>query len=446
MDWETFDASTADACFVKPAHAPIRRMFTRLLLPLLVATSAFAAEKPRPLLRDFIGLNGHTISFRPDLYAPVTSRVRDYHPIDWDFGKDTSYATKFPMARNGVDWSKVYGSWKKAGHRIETSLIFDNFPAGDWKDLARDARAYGEAYAKAFAGTVEAAEIGNEPGKYDDATYRTLFENMATGLRAGDSRMKVATCAANLGKSGAYSKSVDVLSGLESLYDIINIHQYAEMTGWPTWERSYPEDPRTHFLENIGHVLKWREEHVPEKEVWLTEFGYDATTKPNLTSGDFVKWIGNTETQQAQWLVRSFLVLANTTLDRAYIFYFNDEDTPHLHASSGLTRNFVPKPAFHAVAHLQKTLGNFRFAQARQNGPETYVYEFANDAGEKILAVWKTQDPAAEVKLDVPAGSVKHAERMPLQAGPAEEVAVGPDTVAITAGAAPTFVWLFPPH
>ena len=29
-----------------------------------------------------------------------------------------------------------------------------------------------------------------------------------------------------------------------------------------------------------------------------------------------------------------------------------NDDTPHLHGCSGLARNFVPKAAFHAVAHL----------------------------------------------------------------------------------------------
>ena len=41
----------------------------------------------------------------------------------------------------------------------------------------------------------ESMEIGNEPGNYSDAQYRALFENMARGLRKGDPKLKVATCA-----------------------------------------------------------------------------------------------------------------------------------------------------------------------------------------------------------------------------------------------------------
>ena len=424
-----------------------------LLLTLALSTASLRAEeKPRPLMRDFMGLCGHTVQFKPALYAPVTRLVRDYHPIDWDFGDDTSYALKLPLARNGVDWAQVYGSWAKAGYRTEASLMFDNLKPDAWKDLPRDAFAYGKAFAAALGPSakvplIEAAEIGNEPGKYDDTTYRKIFEAMAGGLRAGDPKLRIATCAANLGKSGSYSKSVDCLAGLEALYDIINIHNYAEITGWPTWARSYPEDPKIGFLKDLGHVLTWRREHAPDKEVWLTEFGWDATTKPNETTGDFVKWIGSTEREQAMWTVRGYLVLCAAGLDRAYLYFFNDDDTPHLHGSSGLTRNFVPKPAFHDVAHLQKTLGDYRLTKVVREDPEQgYVYEFTkgDDAKQRILTVWKPAGPAVKTTLSIGAAKVVKAERTPLTAGDAERVTV-PGTAAgieVEAGELPVFVWL----
>src|SRR3954449_2298061 len=88
--------------------------------------TAHAEDKPHPLMRDFIGLCVHTVNFKPELYAPVTRLVRDYHPFDWDVGKETDFATTFPLARNKVDWGRMYGSWKKAGYNIEASIQFDN--------------------------------------------------------------------------------------------------------------------------------------------------------------------------------------------------------------------------------------------------------------------------------------------------------------------------------
>ncbi len=400
-------------------------------------------------MRDFMGLNVHTVTFRPELYAPVTRQVRDYHPFVWDVGQETDYALHFPMARNGVDWGSLYGSWRKAGYRIDASVQVDPVKPASWKDAARDAFAYGKAFAVSFgpssSGLVESFEVGNEPGGYADDVYRTVFENMARGAREGDPRLLVSACASNLGKSGKYSKSVDCLAGLEALYDIVNIHIYPEVEGWPTWRRSFPEDPKINFLRDIGHVLAWRDEHVPEKQVWLTEFGYDASTKPHPETGDFARWEGSTELQQAQWTVRAFLTLAATKLDRAYLFYFNDDDEPHVHGSSGLTRKYQPKPAFYAVAHLQLVLGGFRFARVVREDATMHIYEFLSEDGrQRIWATWKLAGDAEPINLDLNGAAVAEAVRMPLAAGAAEAVEVHTTngTATVTVGATPVYLWL----
>ncbi len=121
---------------------------------------------------------------------------------------------------------------------------------------------------------VAAAEIGNEPGHYDDESYRSLFEHMAGGLRQGDPKLKVGTCALTLGESGKYAKSVKCVQGLEKLYDFLNIHTYAEVEGYPTWRRSYPEDPKIDYLRRVDQLIAWRDQHAPGKEIRVTEFGW----------------------------------------------------------------------------------------------------------------------------------------------------------------------------
>lgn len=435
-------------------------MRATFFLPCLLFLSGWGigAEeaKLRPLMKDFIGLNVHTVNFKPTLYAPITRVLRNYHPMQWDFGDDTSAATSFPFAKNRVNWAQLYGSWRQVGYRTHVSLMFDNIAPGAWKNVERDAKAYGLAFAKAFGPSakdalIEAAEIGNEPGKYDDATYRKLFEAMARGFRAGDPKLRIATCAANLGPSGRYSKSVDVLAGLDALWDILNIHCYAEAEPWPTWRRSYPEDPATKFVENVGHVLKWRAEHAPAKEVWVTEFGYDASTKPPPATGDFAKWQGSTEQQQAMWSVRSFLLLAGLGVDRAHLYFFNDSDEPHVHGSSGITRNFEPKPAFHALGWLQRSLGEYRFARVdRDDADECYAYEFTHGANpsKRAWAVWRPTGGPRVVRLFNDPLRVVRAERMPLVAGEAEAVEVRQEIegyMAVEASERPVIIWLMKP-
>jgi hypothetical protein len=419
---------------------------------LTLALSLRADESARPLMRDLMGLNSHTVQFKPELYAPVAKLVRDYHPVSWDVGKDTSTATAFPFAANRVDWSTVYGGWLPHGWRIHACLIFDDIEASAWKDPVKDGVAYGEAFARYFGPSgkalVESIEIGNEPGKYSDEEYARLFKAIAEGARRGDPKLKIATCAANLGPSGRYSKSVDALKGLEDLYDVVNIHLYAEIEGWPTWRRSYPEDPKIKFREHLRDVLTWRKENAPKKELWLTEFGWDASTKPAPATGTFAKWQGSTEAQQAQWSVRAWLMFAREGVDRAYLYFFNDDDTPHVHGSSGLTRNFVPKPSFHAAAWLQSSLGDYRFSRVIREDDDTgWIYEFMHESGpaKRVFAVWKPAGPTQKISVSVERAEILKSEEMPLKPGGGTKLALLPDkegNVTLDVGESPVLLWL----
>ena len=84
----------------------------------------------------------------------------------------------------------MYGSWNKAGYPIDVSLMFDDTKPAACKTSSAtpgttdfSSRASSGRLARKL---VEAVEIGNEPGKYDDPAYRSLFENAAGGMRHGD--------------------------------------------------------------------------------------------------------------------------------------------------------------------------------------------------------------------------------------------------------------------
>jgi hypothetical protein len=150
---------------------------------------------------------------------------------------------------------------------------------------------------------VDSVEIGNEPGKWSDADYTRLFKAMAEGIRAGDPKLKIATCNLTTGKSGDYEKSVECVAELPELFDVLNIHTYAQLEGWPTWQRSFPEDPKLpKYLQDVEALCRWRDAHAPGKPVWITEFGYDSSTKLAEKSGTFAKWQGVTDEQQAHVL------------------------------------------------------------------------------------------------------------------------------------------------
>jgi hypothetical protein len=419
----------------------------------LPADGQDAAAKPKPLFREFMGLNVHTVQFKPRLYRPLTRLLRDYHGFEWDVGNETDYRPRFPLARNGVNWETLYGDWNKAGYSIDVCLMFDTTQPNTWRDVGRDASAYGFQFAQFFGPSgklklAEAVEIGNEPGKYDDTTYRNLFESAARGMRRGDPKLLISTCAVFARPSGAYHKDIATVKGLEALYDVISVHSYPDVEGYPTWRRSFPEDPQIDFLKRIREVIAWRDANARGKQIWLTEFGYDATTQPQAKDGDFKRWVGVTDVQQAQYLVRAFLILAELDVERAYIYWFNDDDKAMVHASSGLTRHYRPKPSFHALAHLFATLGDYRFARVIEHKPGEFVSEFQHGTNprECIWVVWSPtgERRKANARISPPPGRIKRAERMPLTEAAPEQVRWSTDRdggLEISIDESPVFVW-----
>jgi serine/threonine-protein kinase ATR len=427
-------------------------LFTLALV--LALQTREAAVPPRPTMGEFMGVNGHTVQFRPGLYAPTCRKVRDYHSFEWDMGKDTDFVPVFPEARNRVNWNDVYGSWKKEGFETDVSIMFAHTPADSWKDLARDARAYGRAFAKAFGPSsalklVSSAEVGNEPGQYPDERYRLLFENMALGLREGDPALTILTCNITAGKSGPYEKSVSCVAGLESLYDVLNHHTYALAEGWPTWRRSFPEDPKIEYLKTVLALIDWRNQKARGKPIWITEFGYDASTKPAPKTGDFSKWEGVTDLRQAQYLVRSFLVFSAMDVRRAYLYFFNDSDEPAFHGSSGITRNFEPKPSYHALSHLYRSLRDFRLGRVLAQKPgDLYVYEYVHKEQPKrtVWVAWSPTGSDRKLTADLPAGQARlvRAEGMPFGPGeaPAAEASLRGGILHLELTESPLYAWL----
>lgn len=403
----------------------------------LVALAVLAAEgaepRTRPLMRDFVGINSHAPrhstpgGFRPELYRPTCSLLREYHWVARDLGDNPAEPAPLPLGKDGTDWPAVYRDWVEQGWRIDACLQFEAIPREKWGDIDVTARAYGRAFAREFGPSgdrklVEAAEIGNEP-KWSDEEYSQMFRALARGLREGDPKLRIVTSNITAGPSGPWDKSVDCVAPYRELYDVLAVHVYPELAQDPTWERSYPENPKLlRYLNDVEALCRWRDEHAPEKAVWVTEFGYDSSTKKADPKGKLPHWIGVTDEQQAQWLVRSILVFASMPVERAYIYFYNDGDVPSLHKSAGITRNYQPKPSYHALAHLQRVLGDYRFGRLVADEPgRLRVQEFAHekDAESVVWAVWSPTGEGVRFRhaLKEAPGELVAAERMPLSGG-----------------------------
>jgi len=373
------------------------------LLALFTTLSAIAsANTPPPpvALKDFLGLCGHTVQFKPERYEGVVSVVRDYHPIEWDLANDTSEPAPLPFAKNRVNWDHVYGGWKKAGLRVHASLMLTDLPAVKWKNLEADAFAYARAFAQ-MAGPggrdwLEAVEIDNEPVNYSDADYARVFDAMSRGIRAGDPKLKIATCNVTAAiKSGGYDKPLELFRPFLDRVDILTVHTYAQTDGWPTWRRTFPEDPATPYLRDVRAVVAWRDAHAKGKPVWVTEFGWDAATSLDGRKGDFAKWEGNvTDSAQAAYLLRSIPLFLAEGVERAHIYFFDDKDEPQMHGASGIMRHGKPKPSWFALRQLQSLLGDARLERLDHDGI-FYSARWKKPDGSAWLMLW-TAEPDSD--------------------------------------------------
>ena len=128
-------------------------------------------------------------------------------------------------------------------------------------------------------------------------------------------------------------------------------------------------------------------------------------------------------------------------------FFFDDKDEPQIHGSSGLTRLGRPKPAFHAVAHLKKTLGDYRFRRVVEEKPSrNFVYEYVHgdDPGRRIWAIWSPTGTGKRkrIELKTEGMTLLGAERTPLAAGetPGERPTVGTGMISVDCDQSPLFL------
>ncbi len=206
--------------------------------------------------------------------------------------------------------------------------------------------------------------------------------------------------------------------------DVLNLHHYSN-TGGEQQKGAVGISPEADRLASrLRAFVTWRDANLPDVEVWITEFGYDT----NPASPQRAPAIGPYDANevQAQWLVRSYLALAASGVDRAAMYMLRDVDPASTtqFSSSGLVTQkgaWTPKPAWWYVATLKNRLAGMRWAGEQPSGdPNVRVYKFKSALGPGgAYAVWRpTSDGAAATgyRLVLPAKATR-ATRITLTTG-----------------------------
>ncbi len=260
------------------------------------------------------------------------------------------------------------------------------------------------------------------------AEYFTPYEYAAMSSADYDGHQQA--LGATVGLKNADSTAQLVMSGLASLNfdyvramkfwadhhrngsfpaDVLNFHHYSN---YRDGDQRYAISPEADSLQTrLETLVRYRDQYLPGRELWLTEFGYDT----NSASPQGVPAIEGftSEEVQGMWLVRSLLAAAAAGFDRTAIYMLRDvkDGDPSLYNTSGITSSkqsgWQPKPAWYYLKTLARSLKGMQFEKSiPTTNPMVMVYKFvrqnsASGQPQAAYAVWCASS-SGEVVEDYP--------------------------------------------
>lgn len=439
-----------------------------------------ASPQARRTFSEIFGINAFNDD-PLEIVKPVASSIREYHNWDWDEGNGAidyqATAKAFawnPSYVSNWNFDAYYAKAKQLGLKVYPCLQGSAFPYRGNEDFnvkplkepykAKDPRRYTDhsqyvfqmaarygsreldanrlllkADNKSLSGLnlIAGIEVWNEPDKWWKGRegYFHPFEFAALlsadydgheGMLGKNAGIKNADPNLPLIMGGLAETNLDYLLGMKywSQYnrranfpaEVLNFHHYSNNAGGQNGNASRAASPeRDSLRKRIERLVDFRDRHFPDKELWLSEFGYDSN--PNSPQG--VKPLGaySAEEMQAIWLVRTYLAISASGLDRAHLYMLRDVNAanPNKYNSSGLRREkwskHAPKPAYQAIASILDLLGDYYFIkQVQQQDESVYIYEFQSRLdGARIWALWLGTESAKQL-FNFPLGRANNYE------------------------------------
>ena len=408
---------------------------------------------PRPTMDQFIGTNAFIDDPLDKLAAPV-GFVREYHSWQWDTeGPDHKVRFQPSGAAGGNSWffDDYYARLKALGVMVcpaiqQSSPVY--FPG---KDLDAEPIAAGKDPEEPASYAIHAAHLFQFAARYGsthvpDAQLQLAAEQpRKTGLdslhyienwnepdktwKGRDGRFApaelAAMCSADYdGDQGRMGKSMGVrnadprmrmvlggLAGIKLDYlramkfwadthrngdfpaDVLNLHHYSnDGTDEQPFKTAGISPEADKMREKFAEIVAWRDANLPDREVWVTEFGYDTHQKSPFHAPPLGSY--SAEEVQAIWLIRGYMALAAAGVDRAAMFMFRDVNSNDggVFATSGLVTEkgqWNPKPSYFYLATLKKRLTGMRFVGEVPSGKDNvWIYRFTGAGDKAAYVVW----------------------------------------------------------
>lgn len=379
----------------------------------------------RPSFNELMGTNAFVDD--PLGALEVVQHVREYHESSWH--QKDSLEFNFAPSIPGFEFELYYQNLMRQGMTVVPVmqhsaywLTGDKNPEVkpmDKKNDTKDPWSY-RLHAKLLyefsknykdkGGALPYLENWNEPEKWwhgNDA-YMSPYEYAALSSQDWDAHRD--TTQWSIKKASPQTQMV--MAGLSDLKsDYVNAMRYwcdQNRGGDIPWKvvnaHVYANDPkakvaltpeRFKLAEKVSDFVSNARVAMPQAQVWLSEFGYDR----NGDSPQSVPVVDGYTPEEVQgiWLLRSFLLLSSTGLDKAYQYMIRDTRGKGLYTSSGLYKLGKEKielaEAWYYLKALRSALGDYHFVKRlAMNDPDLYVFEFENSQHRKAYAAWAGVD------------------------------------------------------
>jgi len=155
--------------------------------------------------------------------------------------------------------------------------------------------------------------------------------------------------------------------------DVINLHHYSNNGSYGIC----PEEDK--LKEKLEIIVKYRNMYLSDKEVWLTEFGWDTTQGSYQSAPSFEA--------QAQWIVRGYLLATVAGIDRVAMYMLRDVDPNNStqYSSCGLVGpkgDWSPKQSWYYVYTLKNRLAGMVFTEEQESlNPNIIILKFKEESG-----------------------------------------------------------------
>jgi hypothetical protein len=157
--------------------------------------------------------------------------------------------------------------------------------------------------------------------------------------------------------------------------DVINVHFYCSTGAYGTGISPEAANMKT----ELKNIVDYSHANLPNKEVWLTEFGWDTNTYSPFAAPSFEV--------QGQWTIRGYLAAFAAGVDRTAVYMLRDVSTlPTGWDTSGLTGlkadGYPKKPSWYYVSTMKNRLTGMKYVGEQTSGNfNVTIYKFKSTTG-----------------------------------------------------------------